>query len=1024
MLPLDPSQRAVLDLPLEASAVVVGAPGTGKTTVLVELAAARVAAGLSPDELLVIAPSRQTATALRDRLGLRLARVTSGALARTAVAVAFEAVTAQALAEGADQPSLLSGADQDLIIRELLESAADAEWPEGMGAPVRATATFRTELRELMMRATEYDVTPERLAALGTETGRAAWVAAAAFIARYQAIVARARADRLDPAEVTAFAESAIRRGLAGERLARVRSILVDDLQEATEGTLRVLAAFAARGASIVGFGDPDLAANGFRGGRTDAIARFGERVGVPVTRMQLGEVHRHGPGIREAVASVTARIGAAGQGTQRTAFSAVDDGAGAEPVAGGPVRRIVAASAAPLHRQIGRRLRERHLLEGVPWARMAVVVRSGSEVAAFARALAAAQVPTRTRLGGRPVREEVAAAALLRLVEVAIGRVELDGVVAGDLLLGPFGGLDALGLRRLRLAVRAQELENGGTRRADELVAELLAVPGASVAIEHHVSKRAAAVAELLRAVRAAYESGGSPEEVLWTAWDGARVAESWRRQALGAGIAADDANRALDGVVALFTAARRYVEREPEGTTDGFLAEILDSEVPEDTLAPQPDGDAVLVLTPSAAVGIDVDTVVVAGLQEGVWPNLRPRGTLLGAPQLVDLLTGRAAAETDERREVLADELRLYALALSRAERLVVVAAIESEDETPSPFVDLVAPPSLAIRDGAPPLTVRGLTGRLRRLLVAPGERDPQAVRAAAASGLRTLAAAEVPGADPSGWRGLLEPSTTAPLWELAIDDVRVPVSPSKLEEVERSPMEWFVNQVAGGGSGLSANVGTLIHDVMEHATGWDPEQLWDALQVRWGELDFDSPWQAEVQRSAAHRAILALSGYLRAFEAEGALLVGREDGFELDLPPARLTGKIDRVESRDGAIRIVDLKTGSVKTPAEAREHPQLGAYQVAYADGAIPNLPDGHEPGGAALLFTKKGTAKAPFTLRTQEAFDADQLEAFRERVRTAALRMVGPELTATVIDDDWAYGAELRRVHLPGEVSGD
>jgi len=38
-----------------------------------------------------------------------------------------------------------------------------------------------------------------------------------------------------------------------------------------------------------------------------------------------------------------------------------------------------------------------------------------------------------------------------------------------------------------------------------DELVAELLAVPGASVTIEHHVSKRAAAVAELLRAVRAA---------------------------------------------------------------------------------------------------------------------------------------------------------------------------------------------------------------------------------------------------------------------------------------------------------------------------------------------------------------------------------------------------------------------------------------------------------------------------------------------------------------------------------------
>ena len=41
----------------------------------------------------------------------------------------------------------------------------------------------------------------------------------------------------------------------------------------------------------------------------------------------------------------------------------------------------------------------------------------------------------------------------------------------------------------------------------------------------------------------------------------------------------------------------------------------------------------EAVLVATPSATIGLEFDTVVVAGLQEGVWPNMRLRGSLLGA-------------------------------------------------------------------------------------------------------------------------------------------------------------------------------------------------------------------------------------------------------------------------------------------------------------------------------------------------------------------------------------------------------
>ncbi|WP_240658908.1 UvrD-helicase domain-containing protein, partial [Microbacterium sp. CPCC 204701] len=70
----DAAQRAVVGLPAEASGVVVGAPGSGKTATLVARVAALVEAGLDPDTILVLTPSRQTATALRDRLGLAIDR--------------------------------------------------------------------------------------------------------------------------------------------------------------------------------------------------------------------------------------------------------------------------------------------------------------------------------------------------------------------------------------------------------------------------------------------------------------------------------------------------------------------------------------------------------------------------------------------------------------------------------------------------------------------------------------------------------------------------------------------------------------------------------------------------------------------------------------------------------------------------------------------------------------------------------------------------------------------------------------
>ena len=97
-------------------------------------------------------------------------------------------------------------------------------------------------------------------------------------------------------------------------------------------------------------------------------------------------------------------------------------------------------------------------------------------------------------------------------------------------------------------------------------------------------------------------------------------------------------------------------------------------------------------LVGTPSALIGREFNTVVIAGMQDGTWPNLRVRGSLLEVPDLVDLLDGRSSAIADRRREVLHDEVRLFAASLARASDMVLATAVDADDEAPSPLLRLL--------------------------------------------------------------------------------------------------------------------------------------------------------------------------------------------------------------------------------------------------------------------------------------------------------------------------------------------
>src|SRR5687768_10346481 len=120
---LDLTQQAVVDHPGGPLLVLAG-PGTGKTTTIVEAVAARVRRGVDPERVLVLTFSRRAAAELRGRVTGRLGRVTKEPLARTFHSYAFGVLRQEAARRGHPPPHLLSGPEQDVLIRELLEGDA------------------------------------------------------------------------------------------------------------------------------------------------------------------------------------------------------------------------------------------------------------------------------------------------------------------------------------------------------------------------------------------------------------------------------------------------------------------------------------------------------------------------------------------------------------------------------------------------------------------------------------------------------------------------------------------------------------------------------------------------------------------------------------------------------------------------------------------------------------------------------------------------------------------------------------
>ncbi|MBQ1053726.1 PD-(D/E)XK nuclease family protein [Micromonospora sp. C32] len=727
---VDPVQAEVV-AHTDGPMLVVGGPGTGKTSTLVEAVAARVAEGVDPERILVLTFGRRGATDLRHRIEARIAggghRVIREPLVRTFPAYAFGLLRRAAAERGEPSPRLLTGPEQDLIIRELLDVVGEEPgddpvgWPEDL-RPALRTRAFAQQLRDLLMRAAERGVGPMELARLGEKLGRADWPAAARFLREYVAVLAlRDVSNRgsvaYDPAELVRAATGMLLDDpelLAAERR-RLTHIYVDELADTDPAQLDLLAVVAGGGRSLVAFADPDSSTYAFRGADPAGVATFPHRFrtasGAPAAQVTLTTSYRAGPELLAATARLARRL--RGPAAHRRL----------RPLPGAPAGAVEVRtfrSATSESAWLAHALREAHLLDGVPWSRMAVLVRStGRQLPSLRRALHTAGVPTVVHGEDLPLHLQPAVAPLLLLLRCALEPDRLDEEAAVALLHSPLGGADPLAERRLRQGLRALALAGGDRRPSGELLVEALRDPAELSTIERRWAAPAQAVAHLLETARqSAATPGATVEDVLWAVWRESGLAERWAgaitrgRAATGEHETAqrwraEAADRDLDAVLVLFDAAARFTDRLPGARTEVFLDHVLGQELPADTLAAAADrGDAVRLLTAHAAKGLEWDLVAVAGVQEGVWPDLRLRGSLLGSERLVDVLAGRAdgaglrASLVGQTSALLDEERRLFHVAISRARRRLLVTAVASaavggddHEEQPSRFLHELA-------------------------------------------------------------------------------------------------------------------------------------------------------------------------------------------------------------------------------------------------------------------------------------------------------------------------------------------
>ena len=903
---------------------VVGAPGSGKTTQL-RRAVLELEQQFHPDRILVLTPTRLAAAALRDDLALASKQPASGPRARSLSSFAFQQVAKK-------QPDLrlLSGPQQQQLLQDLVNAfSGHGNW--GLNPKALGLKAFTQELRDLFQVAMEFGLDGSDLQALAATHPSLKLGPVIDLLPEYKAYLNQG--SFLDPSSLLAEAGQ--------NHDADFDWVLVDDAQDLSAAGLDLIGKLS-ESASVLVFGDPDAGVQGFRSAEPGEFLRFGNLQYLNSNLPQPKNAQR-------LMAKFSSKLGSAGAGRQRAAIEV-----GSEQL-NAPIFSSTSAEADYL----AAKLRRIRLEQGTPFAQMAVVLRTQTQVDQVSRELAARRVPVRLAGSAEPVAQNQLTRAILETCLLALE--QKNASLMQGILLSSFIGLNPIELRRLE----RQLVHQTGLPMAEawEQVLE------SGFEFESRESRILNRLVELIRKVETSELE--SAHQLVSLAWGFAP--ENLKSLALGSSEVSLAANRDIDAALRLFAAAVRFDDRS-EGSVLDFVTQQLKLSIAEDSLAKLAQEDAVLVTTASGLSSKSFDVVAIPRLQDGIWPNLRPRNSLLGASSLRAFLSGRIEDPSRPVRSELADEIRLFYKAIGASRSEILLSAMRNGDEQPSQFF-AVGGIDLVEHNEPVDFDLRRLVGRLRNQLAA-GDQN-------AAGLLAGFALAGIPGAHPSTWLGLLEPSTSEPLFT---SDEPVMLSASSLEAFERCPLHWFVKTFAVGQSSFQASIGTLLHSAFELAT--KPEDLVEFIDSNWHSLEFENSWQAQSQKRRAIEMAVLAGNYL----SENPTPHSIEQAFELEHGRLRIRGKIDRVDRTATGLVVADLKTG--KTALDAKDNLQLAIYQLA-----MTQLNPESRIEGARLISVGSGKLK----VSEQPALDDSALARLYESFSAFEHQGSEPVLVANLSD---------------------
>lgn len=919
--------------------IVVGGPGTGKTEFLVRRAAHLIDQGVPADDLLLLSFSRRGVADLRDRLTARLGRTVTGIPAMTFHAFASRLHELHGLG---DERSLLTSPEQVEVVRELLASEDPARWPVPF-RPLLTTQTFAEEVTDFLLRCSEHLVDPETLASFGRDD----WRGLPEFLIRYRDHLAEI--ERIDYGTLLTSAIS-----LLDTTPQPYRYVLVDEYQDTTRAQAELVDRLASVG-NLTAAADPYQSIYSFRGADVRNVARFVDSR----------------PEVRRLVLTTSFRVPKQILGAAERLTRGGDLPGAAGPVVPAPGEGSVEvygfAQLTEEAEWIAREAQRLHLQEGVPYAAMAVFVRSKRRfLSELSRVLERRRIPhdlPDARLADQP-----AVRVVFDLVAAATEPpAERDRAIR-RILLGPLFHLPLSALRevereRLRLEVSWPEVIRSSVPDGGPL-AQLLDDPSWAVTMSAadgfwRIWTTLPQVAHLVRDPRRLEE----------------RAAWASLAQVLG-----------------------RIVERDRTMTLTDYRR-LADSEDFEATplLSFRPSGDTLTLTTMHQSKGLQFDVVFIADAVEGVFPDLRTRDSLLGVRHLT------RSVPTDNPgylRFRLQEEMRLAYTAMTRASRRAVWTATSTGfDEgtgMPSRFLAAIAgvdTVEAAIdRPAVDPMPVTRLEAEawLRRLLTDPSQPAPRRVAAAAllAEGTRW-------GLRP--WTRFAGVLPRGPDTGLVSDGVRL--SPSRAEGYLTCPRRFALERLLhiGEEPSVYASIGTVVHETLEAAEQKAMERgavhadLDDALQVlatMWDPSLFGGePWAGSWRRRAEE-----ILEHLYTHWPSACRPIALERWLELDIDGIRWVGKADRIERCPDGIKIVDYKTSrSSLSVGDAAVSVQLGFYAMA-AD-ADPDLPG--PVAGAELWYPANTKAKSVTTRR----LDLSRLGDVQTAMREAASGIVREDWTA-------------------------